>query len=123
MKYKNIDAMLHNYGHSFVSGMNYVDGEHIIELLPDLAYRSPGLELDINFTQNSISPPGDYPSNLVKSVSYYHDGLVKHVENHKVEFNRLSDIHLRFRLLQSGHEIIVSTTDDRGISHKVFVHA
>jgi len=30
MKYKNIDSALHNFGHSFMSGMNYVDDDHVM---------------------------------------------------------------------------------------------
>lgn len=123
MKYKHIDAMLHNFGHSFVSLMNYVDDQYILDVLPELASRSPGYEIDINFANGNVSPPGEYPAVLHKSISYWKDWLPKHIANHRLEPERLSEIHVRYRLVKMGHEIIVSTSDNRGKEHKVFVHA
>lgn len=123
MKYKHIDAMLHNFGHSFVSLTNYVDDQYLIDVLPDLARQAPGYEIDINFTNGVVSPEGHYPPILHKSISYWKDWLPKHIANHQLEAECLSDIHLRFRLVKLGHEVIVSATDDRGKEHKVFVHA
>ena len=48
MKYKHIDAVLHNFGHSFVSLMNYVDDEYILDVLPELARHSPGYVKDFH---------------------------------------------------------------------------
>jgi len=31
MKYKNIYSAIHNFGHSFTSLMNYVDGDYVID--------------------------------------------------------------------------------------------
>lgn len=123
MKYKNIYAMLHNFGHSFVSLMNYVDDQYILNVLSELARHSPGCEIDINFSNGQVSPPGEYPEVLHKSISCWTDWLPKHIASHRLELGRLSEIHVRYRLVKMGYEIIVSTTDDRGKEHKVFVHA
>jgi len=123
MKYKHIDSMLHNFGHSFVSLMNYVDDEYIIDLLPSVAASVPGNEININFSQRTISPPFEYPMTLVKSVNYWADSLTRHIESHNVETSRLSDIHLRFRQGELGYEVVMSTVDDRGQSHNVLVRA
>jgi hypothetical protein len=123
MKYKNIDSMLHNFGHSFVSLMNYVDEEYIVDVLPRVAVNAPGFELDFNFTKRSISPQLDYPSNLIKSMNYWSDRLQGHIESHNVDPQKISDVHLRYRLLKIGSEVIVEAMDDRGMPHKVFVHA
>lgn len=68
MKYKHINAMLHNFGHSFVSSMNYVDDEYIIDVLTELAFQVSGHELEINFSTGHISPFGEYPVRLYKSI-------------------------------------------------------
>lgn len=47
----------------------------------------------------------------------------KHIANHRLEPDRLSEVQVCYRLVKVGHEIIVPTTDDRGKEHKVFVHA
>lgn len=47
MKYKNINAAIHNPGHSFTSGVNYVDGEHVVD---ELAYiHACGHEIEIDW--------------------------------------------------------------------------
>jgi len=123
MKYKTIDAMIHNFGHSFVSLMNYVDDQYILDLLTGLAKNLPNHEVNINFGNGQISPEGHYPGALCKSIDYWKSWLPKHIENHRLESARMSDIHLRYRVVLNGHEIIFTTTDDRGKEHKVFVHA
>ena len=123
MKYKHIDAMLHNFAHSFVSLMNYVDDRYICDVLDELARHAPGHEIDINFANGQVSPAGEYPAVLHKSIAYWRDWLPKHIAKHQLEAGRLLDIHVRYRLVKLGHEIIVSATDDRGKEHKVFVHS
>ena len=123
MKYKHIDAMLHNFGHSFVSLMNYVDDQYVLDVLPELARNAPGYEIDINFSNGQVSPPGEYPALFHKSISYWKDWLPGHIANHGLDPERLSEIHVRYRLVKMGHEIIVSAIDDRNKEHKVFVHA
>ena len=102
--------------------MNYVDDEYIIDVLPQVASRAPGFEIDINFTQRSISPDIDYPIALVKSLNYWSDRLDRHIQSHNVDPKKISDVHLRYRQLRIGREVIMSTTDDRGIQHDVLVH-
>lgn len=123
MKYKHIDAMLHNFGHSFTSLMNCVDGQYITDILPELARHSAKHEIDIDFSNGQISPPGEYPAVLHESISCWKDWLPRHIANHRLEPERLSEIHLRYRLVKMGHEIIVTAIDDRGKEHEVFVHA
>lgn len=123
MKYKLIDAMLHNFGHSFTSDMSYVDDDvFIMDVLPELARKSPNREIHINFSNGCVYPSALYPDTFKRSVSYWQDTLPEHIKNHRLEPNRLSDIYLIFRLVKFGYEIIVFTTDDRGKQHKVFVH-
>ena len=39
MKYKNINSAIHNLGHSFMSGMNYFDSDHVMYEVHALASR------------------------------------------------------------------------------------
>jgi hypothetical protein len=122
MKYKHINAMLHNFGHSFISLMNYVDDEYIIDVLAELAFQIPEHELEINFSTGQILPAGEYPIKLYKSIAYWKEWLPKHMEHHRITPSALSEVHLRFRLVRVGREVIVTTSDDRGKNYKVFVH-
>jgi hypothetical protein len=121
MKYKEIDAMLHNFGHSFVSLMNYVDDQYIADLLGSLAKQSDTREIAINFNDGSVHPALSYPPELAKSVSYWQAWLPKHMNNHRIDAQALSPVLLRYRLTNVGPEVIVESTDDRGKHHKVFV--
>lgn len=60
MKYKNIKSMLHNFGHSFVSLMNYVDGEYAIDLLHAALKALPQSRIEIHFPSQRIEPAADY---------------------------------------------------------------
>jgi hypothetical protein len=122
MKYKEIDAMLHNFGHSFVSLMNYVNDVYITDILSEYARKAESHELAINFNDGSIRPEFAYPEELVKSVAYWKDWLPTHMTNHRIDARSLSPIILRYRLVKLGREVIVESTDDRGKKHKVFVH-
>ena len=46
MKYKNIYSAIHNFGHSFLSLMNYVDGVYIIDDLTDIMKKGHDIEID-----------------------------------------------------------------------------
>ena len=122
MKYKHIDAMLHNFGHSFISLMNYVDDEYIIDVLAELTFQIPEHELEINFSTGQILPAGEYPIKLYKSIAYWKEWLPKHMKQHRITPSALSEVHPRFRLVRIGREVIVTTSDDRGKNYKVFVH-
>jgi hypothetical protein len=114
MKYKHIDAMLHNFGHSFVSLMNYVDDQYVIDILEDLVRHSSGHEVEINFSSGRVLPPSEYPEAFDKSIFYAADWLPKHIANHGLDPGCLSEVRLRYRLTSEGREVIVSATDDRG---------
>ena len=123
MKYKNIDAMLHNFGHSFVSLMNYVDGEYIIDELNAFAKLAPGYEICIDFSSGMVSPSVTHPERLRKSIGYWMDWLPKHMKSHNIDPSKLGPVTLRFRLTSFGIEIVAAATDDRGIHHEKFVRA
>jgi len=122
MKYKEIDAMLHNFGHSFVSLMNYVDDQYIADLLRSLAMSAANKEVSINFNDGSVLPELACPPELAKSISYWQAWLPKHMSNHRIDPQALSSVLLRYRLTNVGPEVIVESTDDRGKHHKIFVH-
>ena len=121
MKYKNIDAMLHNFCHSFISLMNYVDNEYIVDDLDRLARLIPGHEIRIDFSSCQINPAFDYPERVHKSIQHWRDWLPKHLENHGIQPLSIGPVIIRFRLTRQGQEVIAETTDDRGICHKQFV--
>ena len=46
MKYKHIAGAIHNFGHSFTSLMNYVDGDYVIDELAKIHAEGKDIEVD-----------------------------------------------------------------------------
>jgi len=120
MKYKNIDSALRNFGHSFVSLMNYVDGEYICDELLAAARSATNNEIRIDFSASA--PPLGSSDQLAKSFDHWKAWLPKLLESQNVLPHSVGAVLLRYRLTRMGREVIVEATDDRGQPHKVFVH-
>jgi hypothetical protein len=121
MKYKHIDSALHNFGHSFVSLMNYVDEKYICDLLDAAARDSVGSEVRINFSGEVADLPECSEPQLAKSFEYWKTWLPELLERQNVTPSSLSSIVLRYRLTRMGREILMEAVDDRGKHHKVLV--
>ncbi len=123
MKYKRIPSALHNFGHSFVSLMNYWEGEYIVDILEQIARTSPDYEVKISFSE-SASVPSNALQNLklAGSMEHWRARLPGLLTSHDVDPKTVQNIMLRFRLTRKGKEVIVEALDDCGKQHKVFVH-
>ena len=121
MKYKHVASALHNFGHSFVSLMNYVEGEYIDDILAKFAREAPRNEIRINFADGSVEPAMPVTLKLSKSIEYWREWLPKLLESQGVSAAAMGPVLIRYRLTRVGKEVIVEAADDRGVSHKVFV--
>ena len=120
MKYKNIKSMLHNFGHSFMSLMNYVDGEYAIDLLAATLKERRQDRLEIHFPSQRIEPPPT-SSRLRKSVGFWADALPRHMASHGVSLEALPEIVLVIFRDSTGMQCRVQATDDRGKTYDVRV--
>lgn len=120
MKYKNIDSAIHNFGHSFMSGLNYFDDDHVIYEVEALVRREPH-EVWINFSTGNITPRGEYSNRLLKSVAHYREWLGDHLRRHNVDPSLLKNVTLHHRLTRLGGESVMLAVDDRGVEHRVDV--
>jgi hypothetical protein len=122
MKYKHLPSALHNFGHSFVSLMNYVNDEYVVDVLERLAREDPRREVEIDF-KNGLTDPRTVAENetVSKSMRYWHDWLPKRLASQGIEPVAILDLRLRFRITRMGNEVIVQAQDDRGKQHKVFI--
>lgn len=118
MKYKNIDSAIHNLGHSFMSGMNYFDDDHVMYDVQALVRREPH-EVWINFSTGEITPKGAHSKRLLKSVTHYRQWLGDHLLRHNVDPLALKDVTLHHRLTKLGGETTMLAVDDRGVEHRV----
>lgn len=130
MKYKNINSMLHNFGHSFCSLMNYVDGEYIIDILPEVLKKTKEGYLEIQFPGGAIEPTIKIPDKLKRSIGHAGDWLPRHIEGHKLDPDKISNIRMtiqkpspsNWKSAIFGLICDVYCTDDRGKDHKVWVN-
>ena len=121
MGYKRISSGLHNFAHSFLSLMNYVDGEYIIDLLPKVLRETPGHEIRISLPGGTIEPPRDYPAVFRKSVRCYCNRYQGHFESEHVDVSLLRGVVFVVFADLGGVLCRAEATDDRGKEHSVTV--
>ena len=121
MKYKNINSMLHNFGHSFASLMNYVDGEYASDLIRAAVGGLPERRLEIHFPSRRITPQAEYSPKLLKSVGYWADSLPRHMASHGVTKTAVPELVILAYLDGRGMHYRVKATDDRGKEYEVEV--
>ena len=114
MKYKNINSAIHNFGHSFVSDMNYVDDDFIINELNKI--HKKGLEITIDWLTGSFEPKSESSDRLKKSIGYWKNGLEKHLNQQNVDLSVLKKLEYSWPI-NSNH--YMEAEDDRGKSYKV----
>jgi hypothetical protein len=120
VKYKRIDSAIHNFGRSFMSGMNYIDDDHVMYDVAAAVRRAPH-ELWINFSTGEIRPEGTYSPRLLESLALYQRALADHLRKHDVDPASVADVTLHHRLTHTGGESVMLARDDRGVDHRVAV--
>jgi hypothetical protein len=120
VKYKNIDNAIHNLGHSFMSGINWVDGAHIKDDINELA-RKESDGVWINFSTGEIKPAAANTRRIKLSVAGYQASLGDFLLRHNVNPAALSDVTLHYRRTTQGGQLVMLAVDDRGVEHKMLV--
>ena len=116
MKYKNIHSAIHNFGHSFLSLMNYVDGEYVIDELNEI--RAKGLDVEIDWLSGSFTPPGEITPRIKKAIEYYADGLREHMRAQHVDLDGIKAMKLHLPAKGRKH---MWARDDRDKEYKIYV--
>jgi|SRR5215213_2454112 len=80
MKYRILKSIAHNFSHSFVSYMNYVDDGYVVGDLCQLARQANGERISIYWLPDTrYQPP--LPSRVLKSIDNRKAWLPQFVEN------------------------------------------
>ncbi len=116
MKYKNIYSARHNFGHSFFSLMNYVDGKYIIDELFDI--RSRGFDIEIDWLNNTFVPEEELTSNIRKSIAFYSENLTRHMKSQNIDLNLIQSLKLYW--FANGKRYMWAK-DDREKEYKIYV--
>jgi hypothetical protein len=80
VKYKILKSVAHNFSHSFVSYMNYVDDGYIRDDLLQLVRKANGERIIIHWIPETASPQGLTPR-VLKSIASFKEWLPKHFQN------------------------------------------
>lgn len=127
MKYKNIDAALHNFGHSFVSLMNTTNDsppQYVVDILREVAFFQPTRDVRLQFGEGGfillVSVPHRHLRAIEESMHAYSAWLPRHLKNHGID--HLFFLQLRYSP-DEAFQVLVSATDTRGQRHEVLVKA
>lgn len=117
MKYKNISAAIHNFGHSFTSLVNYVEDGYVIDELSNI--HAKGHEIQINWLNGQFQPSVLASPRITKSIEYWRASLAEHLQRHNIAPAAIAE--LRFVWPTPGRKYMAAV-DDRGKSYKVYVN-
>lgn len=123
MGYKRVNAALHNLAHSFVSLMNYVDGEYIIDLLTTVLRETPGSEIRFSLLDGAISPQKEFHPALMKAIGYYRNRVASHLQSENVGPEIVRSLEFVLFADTEGLMCRAEAIDDRGGSHIVTVRS
>lgn len=117
MIYKNIYSAIHNFGSSFISLMNYVDDDYVIDELVEL--HTKGFDIELNWLTREFNPKEVASKRLKISISIWGNSLKKDLLSQNVELEKLTSLYFKWPAI--GRKQMVAT-DDRGKEYKIYVN-
>jgi len=114
MKYKILKSVAHNFSHSFVSYMNYVDNGHVVDDLLQLARKAGGERIRIQWIPDS-AVQNALPPRVQKSIANYKEWLPKFILNCGADINAIRDFRTEI-FLKPNKQVAVQAhlVDNRG---------
>lgn len=116
MKYKNIYSAIHNFGQSFLSLMNYVDGVYVIDDLSDITAR--GHDVEIDWLTNTFTPNQQATPSILKSMDYYCGDLKTQMQSQCVELENIKEIKL---FCPTKGRRYMWAVDERDKEYKIYI--
>lgn len=122
MKYKLIRSMAHNWSHSFMSGINYVDDAFVFEDVYRLARAQSGEKVIINWIPAGGEAPRYLPPRVQKCIEAYRAGLAEHLRRHHVDASALKTFRTEVYVAEDFRMYVRAfVIDDRDKEHVAFV--
>lgn len=117
MKYKILKSIAHNFTHSFVSFMNYVDDGYVIDDLRELARKANGERVSVHWLPDSRLQSQLNPR-ILKSIAYWKTRLPDLVARSGADIEAISEFRTDI-FLKPNKQIAVEAhlLDDRGKEH------
>ncbi|RKQ50322.1 hypothetical protein BXY85_1336 [Roseivirga pacifica] len=118
MKYKNINAFAHNFCHSFLSLMNYVDGDYVIDELTKV--RRGHIEID--FLQKTIIPVFLEKGRVKRSMGFYERFLKESATKENIDLSHIKTLKLIWEVNERLPKYLVIDDRDKVYSKNVVTH-
>ncbi len=114
--------MSHNFSHSFVSLMNYVDDDYVINDLCKMARKSKGNRIQIQWLPSRFIISWKYSLRVRKAIVSYQKYLNTHLENHGVVKGMIDEMRTDI-YLRNNHQVWVEAylRDSRGREYCQYV--
>jgi hypothetical protein len=115
MKYKNIKSASHNFTHSFVSGMNYVDDEHVLIDLAKCVEKNKDYKISVQWLPETKTSWFSYTPRIRKSIKYYKKWLPNYLSSHGISSSIIKELRTDITLFK-GHRLVIESyaKDSRG---------
>jgi hypothetical protein len=117
MKYRVLKSIAHNFSHSFVSYMNYVDEGYVIDDLRQLAREANGERISIHWIPDSRHQ-ASLPQRVLKSIINYKARLPDFIHSSGAHIEAIREFRTDI-FLKPGKQIAVEAylLDNRGKEH------
>ena len=124
MKYKLIKSMAHNWTHSFMSNMNYVDNDVVFEDMYRLARDRRGEKVTITWIPSPQEEQVCLTPRIRESLKHYRKALPTHLIRHQVDPDAISEMRTEVYVTKNQRMYVRSyVLDNRGKEHVQFVWA
>ena len=124
MSYKRTGTLIHNWSHSFISLMNYVDDDYIFHEIARLLSRGDIEEIILDALNGTIAPERARTPRLVKSLRHSSNWLLRDMRSVNVQPHELALFKLvvsRPHGSQGPLKFTAVAKDDRGKDYRVNV--
>jgi hypothetical protein len=124
VKYKLIRSFSHTLSHSFMSGMNYFDGDSVYPHVYALARAKPGRVVTIHWIPGSTMGLFAFPARIRKSIRAYRKWLPNLMKSHRIKPEMLKELRTEVYLAKNFRIYVRAVAvDDRGKEYSQFVWA
>lgn len=102
---KMLKSIAHNVAHSYLSLMNYIDGEYTVERLYQIAKESKQTNIVIDILQKSIEPPVYATPQIKLSLIYLEDTFKSQLNSEEIPLKNIKYATIRISFDLEGTKI------------------
>ena len=122
MKYKILGSVAHNFSHSFLSYMNYLDNGYVVDDLVAAARKANGERVTVQWIPDA-PPPKDLSRRVLKSIARYKTWLPDLAAQSGVDMAAIREFRIDIFLKQNKQVAAEAhLVDDRGKEHVANVY-